>query len=72
MWQFAGNMLLLRNGQGERILVMSARAEQSLNPQQRTSLQQYARIVSSPLDNIEDCAGGSMRCMIAELFLPQR
>lgn len=72
MGQFAGNMLLLRNGQGERILAMSARAEQSLNPQQRTSLQQYARIVSSPLDNIEDCAGGSMRCMIAELFLPQR
>ncbi|MGH8370218.1 MAG: citrulline utilization hydrolase CtlX [Gammaproteobacteria bacterium] len=69
MAQFAGNMLLLRNDKGEPILVMSSRAEQSLADQQHSELRQFARIVSSPLDTIEDCAGGSMRCMIAELFL---
>lgn len=69
--QFAGNMLLLRNHANERLLVMSRRAEQCLQPEQRTVLERFARIVSSPLDTIEDCAGGSMRCMIAELFLPR-
>lgn len=72
MGRFAGNMLLLKNRDGERILLMSSRAEQSLVKQQRDSLLEFARIVSSPLNTIEDCAGGSMRCMIAELFLPRR
>jgi hypothetical protein len=69
--QFAGNMLLLRNHADERLLVMSRRAERSLRPDQRAELERFARFVSSPLDTIEDCAGGSMRCMIAELFLPR-
>jgi hypothetical protein len=72
MGKFAGNMLLLKNRDGERTLLMSSRAEQSLMKQQRDSLLEFARIVSSPLNTIEDCAGGSMRCMIAELFLPRR
>lgn len=72
MGQFAGNMLLLKNQEGERVLVLSSRAEQSLSNLQRDILQDYARIVSSPLHTIEDCAGGSMRCMIAELFLPHQ
>lgn len=72
MQQFAGNLLLLRARDGTRILAMSTRAEQSLDGPQRQLLQSFAHIVSSPLDTIEDCAGGSMRCMIAELFLPHR
>lgn len=72
MAQFVGNMLLLRNQNDNRILVMSTRARQALTDQQRDELQQFARIVSSPLNTIEDCAGGSMRCMIAELFLPRQ
>ena len=72
MAHFAGNMLLLRNQKGERILAMSTRAERSLTEPQRGELQEFARFVSSPLDTIEDCAGGGMRCMMAELFLPRR
>lgn len=72
MRQFAGNMLMLRSRGGEGILAMSTRAQQSLTDQQCNELKQFARIVSSPLNNIEDCAGGSMRCMIAELFLPHQ
>jgi len=72
MAQFAGNMLLLQNTRGERILAMSSRAEHSLTDAQCDDLQTFARFVSSPLATIEDCAGGSMRCMMAELFLPRQ
>lgn len=72
MLQFAANMLLLHDRDDNRILVMSTRAERALTDQQRKLLQKSARIVSSPLNTIEDCAGGSMRCMIAELLLPRK
>ncbi len=68
---FAGNMLQLRNGKGERLLVMSERARQSLTPAQIRAIEKTSRIVSSPLDTIETCGGGSARCMIAEIFLPR-
>ena len=34
-------------------------------------LQRYCIIISSPLDTIEACGGGSARCMISEIFLPK-
>ena len=67
---FAGNMLELRNQDGDRVLAMSSRAWKSLNAEQRAVLQSNSRIVSSAIDNIEDSAGGSVRCMLAEVHLP--
>jgi hypothetical protein len=31
----------------------------------------HATILSSSLDTIEACGGGSARCMMAEIFLPK-
>jgi len=67
---FAGNMLELRNTDGDRVLAMSTRAWESLDASQRATLQANARIVSSPIDTIESSAGGSVRCMLAEVHLP--
>ena len=67
---FAGNMLELRNNQGERVLAMSQQAYDSLNEEQRAALSANARIVSAAIDNIESSAGGSVRCMLAEVHLP--
>jgi hypothetical protein len=67
---FAGNMLELRNNKGERVLAMSQQAYDSLNEEQRATLAANARIVSAPIDNIESSAGGSVRCMLAEVHLP--
>ena len=67
---FAGNMLELRNAQGERVLAMSRQALDSLGPEQRATLEANGRIVSAPIDNIESSAGGSVRCMLAEVHLP--
>ena len=67
--QFAGNMLELRAG--EKILVaMSQRARDSLDHEQLTVLERHAQIVSSPINTLEDYGGGSVRCMLAEIFLP--
>ncbi len=67
---FAGNMLELRNKDGERVLAMSSQAWESLSAVQREVLRANARIVRSPIENIESSAGGSVRCMLAEVHLP--
>ena len=67
---FAGNMLELRNAHGERVLAMSRQALASLDQNQRATLEANGRIVSAPIDNIESSAGGSVRCMLAEVHLP--
>ncbi len=67
---FAGNMLELRNSDGERILAMSQQAYDSLDPEQLDKLAANARVVSASINNIEASAGGSVRCMLAEIHLP--
>lgn len=68
---FAGNMLEVRGMGGQRYVVMSKAAHKSLTPQQITQLEKHAKILSSSLDTIEACGGGSARCMMAEIFLPK-
>lgn len=67
---FAGNMLEVRGANDKRYLVMSAAALQCLTPAQIQQLEKHAEILSSSLDTIEACGGGSARCMMAEVFLP--
>lgn len=71
MNNFAGNMLEVRGANDKRYLVMSAAAHQSLTPKQIEQLEKHAEILSSSLDTIEACGGGSARCMMAEIFLPR-
>ena len=67
---FAGNMLAVRNKKGEQLMVMSGSAYKSLSPGQINQIEKHARIVYSDVDTIEAVGGGSVRCMIAENFLP--
>ena len=67
---FAGNMLELCNQDGERVLAMSQQALDSLDDAQRETLADSGRIVSAPIYTIESLAGGSVRCMLAEVHLP--
>ena len=69
---FAGNMLELINDNGESIRVMSKSAEDSLNENQKNIITKYSRIISSDINTIETCGGGSTRCMMAEIFLPKK
>ena len=67
---FAGNMLELRNNDGERVVAMSTQAWESLDSNQRKTLRLNGKVVHSPIENIESSAGGSVRCMLAEVHLP--
>ncbi len=68
---FAGNMIELENARGEKLLVMSERAFSSLRPEQLRVLERHARLVRSAIPTIEEFGGGSVRCMLAEIFLPR-
>jgi hypothetical protein len=71
MNNFAGNMLLLKNKNEKKFLVMSNRAYNSLTKQQIELLEDYAEIIHPDLGVIETYGGGSARCMIAEIHLPE-
>jgi len=69
---FAGNMLMIRNLKGNKFLMMSTQAFDSLTELQRKSLTDYARIIHTELSAIEEYGGGSARCMMTEIHLPLR
>ncbi|MEX2123243.1 MAG: arginine deiminase-related protein [Woeseia sp.] len=68
---FAGNMLELRSSSGRRVTAMSAQARRALNEEQLAKFGQNGDIVSASIDTIECSAGGSVRCMLAEIHLPE-
>ncbi|WP_099171547.1 citrulline utilization hydrolase CtlX, partial [Flavobacterium psychrophilum] len=71
MNNFAGNMLEIQGADERRYLIMSASAHKSLTKKQIAQLEEHITILSSSLDTIEACGGGSARCMMAEIFLPK-
>ena len=68
---FAGNMLQVKGKDNKRYLIMSQAAYDSLEPSQISKIEKHCTILSSSLDTIEACGGGSARCMMAEVFLPK-
>ena len=68
---FAGNVLEIRNGRGERLIAMSSAAHAAFTAEQREVLSAFATLVHAPIPTIERLGGGSVRCMLAEVFLPQ-
>lgn len=69
--QFAGNMLQVKGNNDERYLIMSQSAYDALTKHQIQTIEKHCEILSSSLDTIETCGGGSARCMMAEVFLPK-
>lgn len=71
MGQFAGNMLEVKNTLGKRYLCMSQTAYNSLDENQKQQLSAKTSLLPIPIPNIEKFGGGSVRCMMAEIFLPK-
>ena len=69
---YAGNMLEVKNASGENILVMSETSYRCLRKEQKDMLEAYARLLPIPVPTIEAVEGGSVRCMMAEIFLERR
>ena len=68
---FAGNMLQLRNNDNETVLVMSETAYNSLTKEQLKKLNKHNdHLLYVAIPTIEKIGGGSARCMLAEVYIP--
>lgn len=66
---FAGNMLQIKNKSDETILVMSQKALNELTEHQLTKLKALNdHILALEIPTIESVGGGSVRCMLAEIY----
>lgn len=68
MHNFAGNVLQIKNKMDEQFLVMSETAYSSLDSIQIDKLQKYNELIVVSVPTIEKYGGGSVRCMMAEVF----
>ena len=67
---FAGNMLQLANKEGEKFLLMSERAKNSLLKDQLDLIEvkMNNKILAPSIPTIENVGGGSVRCMLGEIY----
>ena len=72
MGNFAGNMLQVKNTDGDHFLIMSTRANKALTKTQIELIEKHTQILHSDLKVIETYGGGSARCMMAEVFLSEK
>lgn len=68
---FAGNVLELVAADGSHLLALPETAMEALLPAQLAALEYHARLVPLRVPTIEQLGGGSVRCMLAEVFLPR-
>jgi len=71
MSHFAANILQLIGNNNKPYIVMSQNAYNSLSKQQLNQIEKHSEIIYSNINTIETCGGGSVRCMMAEVFLPK-
>lgn len=72
MCDFAGNMMELKSTDGQALMVLSQTAKSSLNKDQLALLEKHCSLVVPEIPVIETVGGGSVRCMICEIFLAPR
>ncbi len=65
--RFAGNILELQGSAGP-VISISGSAFDALDSSQRVELERFGELIVFPVPTIERLGGGSIRCMIAELF----
>jgi len=69
---FCGNVLELQSMHGERFLTLSQTAYDHFTQEQREVLSRDKILLPLSVPTIEMIGGGSVRCMLAELFLPTK
>ena len=65
---FAGNMIELTNAENQKHIILSQTAFDSLTNEQKETLRKHGELLPIAIPTIELIGGGSIRCMIAELF----
>jgi hypothetical protein len=69
---FCGNLLQVLGNKGETITVLSSTAFNSLSIEQKETLSKHGKLIPIPIPIIEAVGGGSIRCMMAEIFCPRK
>jgi hypothetical protein len=67
---FCGNLLQVKDGNGKPITVLSKTALDNLTDAQIEKLSSFGELVAIDIPTIEKVGGGSIRCMMAEIFCP--
>jgi hypothetical protein len=67
--RFAGNILELKNKEGQPLIIMSKSAFDAFSSAQLDLLRSHGQLVVADIETIEKYGGGSARCMLAEVFL---
>jgi hypothetical protein len=67
---YCGNVIELANSAGERCLLLSQSAYDAFTPGQRAVLSADKQLLPVAVPTIQAVGGGSVRCMVAEMFLP--
>lgn len=70
MNQFCANILQLETAQHEKVIAMSQSAFSAFSAEQRAQLAQHGTLIPLNVQTIETIGGGSVRCMLGEVFLP--
>jgi len=72
MNRFCGNILQLETINGDKVIAMSQSAYDAFSPAQLAQLSTHGKLLPFNVKTIEDIGGGSVRCMLGEVFLPTR
>jgi hypothetical protein len=69
MANFCGNVLEVKGNDNRKLLVMSGSAYAAFTDEQKNEMLQHVdKLVHCDIPTIEEIGGGSIRCMMAELF----
>lgn len=68
MEMFCGNVLTVKSRNGDYLLIMSDKAFNAFNQNQKDVLSKYAKLIKVNVDHIENIGGGGIRCMMAEIY----
>lgn len=68
---FCGNLLQVKESNGNAITVLSSTAYQYLSEAQKAELKTFGNLLPISIPTIEHVGGGSIRCMMAEIFCPK-
>jgi len=69
---YAGNMLQVKNSKGDKFTVLSKQAHKALTKEQKDILKIHTTLLPVDITTIETVGGGSVRCMMAEIFLQKK
>lgn len=69
---YAGNMLQVQNKKGKKFTILSQQSFNVLTEEQKDILNIHSTLLPIDITTIETIGGGSVRCMMAEIFLEKK